>query len=273
VALDLVDVRRGREVVRGEPEALALRQAVLERRSAVPVASPPLVVEPPPAGGPERGHDSFRAAVAGGAERDRGAFALLEWRLALHDLADPPAGFSPATGLEFVRLRGRVEERGPRLRLDEAVLVEAASMTPLDALDPRISFRVRAGAARIRDAGCRGCVAGTFEAGGGGTVALGPAGLLVTGDGEVEAAPDLSGLDRRPFRLGLGPTATLRLLGGSRAALLASGSWRWLPFARPERTWKATAEGRVHFGPVSVFAEGTATPLEREVLAGVQVFY
>jgi hypothetical protein len=146
-------------------------------------------------------------------------------------------------------------------------------MTPLDALDPRISFRMRAGAARVRDAGCRGCLAGPFQAGGGGTLALGPAALLVTGDGEMEAAPELSGLDRRPFRLGLGPTATLRLLGGSRAALLASGSWRWLPLARPERTWKATVEGRLHLGPVSLFAEGAATPLEREALGGVQVFY
>ncbi len=56
-ALDLVDVRHGRDIVTGaDPAADVLRQGLLERRSAIAVASPPLVIPPPSAGGPERGH-------------------------------------------------------------------------------------------------------------------------------------------------------------------------------------------------------------------------
>jgi hypothetical protein len=274
-ALDLVDVRLGKAVIRAEPEALALRQALLERRAAVPVASPPLEVRPPEQGGPERGHGSARAGLSGGASRAEGPFAALEWRLALHEQGDPPAGFSPATGLEFLRTRVRWDARGAggRLRLDEALAVGASSMTPIDRLDPRISWKVRAGASRVRDGGCSSCVAADLEVGGGATLAAGPLALMLTGDAELKAAPDLRGAGASAFRPGVGPGATLRLLGGARAALLATATWRWLPGASPDRTWDLSAVARLHLGRASLFAEGRKTPLDREVLAGVYLFY
>src|SRR5207244_11641486 len=46
-ALDLVDVRHGRDIVTGaDPAADVLRQALLERRSAIGVPSPPPVMPP-----------------------------------------------------------------------------------------------------------------------------------------------------------------------------------------------------------------------------------
>jgi hypothetical protein len=274
-ALDLVDVRSGKALIRGEAEATEPRQALLTRRSAVPVASPPLDVPRPPGGGPERGHGSARAAFGGGASRGGGPFALADWRLALHDLGDPPAGFSAATQLEFLKSRARWEARGEggKLRLDEALLVSAASMTPLDRLDPRVSFRMRAGAERVRDGGCASCVAGLFEAGGGGTLAAGPVALQVTADASLEYAPDLRGVRGAGFRAGLGPAATLRLQGGERAALLGSASWRWLPDARPGTSWDLSAGARWHFGLASIFAEARKTPRDAEVLGGIHLFY
>ncbi len=274
-ALDLVDVRLGKAVIRGEPAALDLRQVLLQSRSAVPVASPPLDVRPPEQGGPERGHGSARAGIGGGASREEGGFLLLDWRLALHDLADPPAGFSPATRLEFLgtRLRWWARGDGGRLRLDEALLVAASSMTPLDRLDPRISWKVRAGAERVRDRGCPGCVAGGLEVGGGATLGAGPLALMLTADAELRAAPDLQGAGGSAFRPGVGPGAALRLLGGERAALLASASWRWLPGARPDGSFDLSAVARLHLGRASLFAEVRRTPLDSEVLGGAHLFY
>jgi hypothetical protein len=274
-ALDVIDVRRGKAIIRGEPEALVLRQALLQARSAVPVASPPLDIPPPAQGGPERGHGSARAGVGGGASRAEGPFALLDWRLALHDPIDPPAGFSPATGLEFLKTRLRWDGRGAggRLRLDEALFVAASSMTPLDRLDPRVSWKMSAGASRVRDGGCRSCVAGDLAVGGGPALAAGPVTLLLSADAELQAAPDLRGAGGSAFRPGLGPGAALRLLGGERAALLATAVWRWLPGASPQRTWDLAAVARLHLGRVSLFAEGHRTPGDREVLGGVQIFY
>lgn len=274
-ALDLVDVRLGKAVIRAEPAALALRQALLERRSAVPVVSPPLEIHPPEQGGPERGHGSSRVGAGGGASREEGGFAVLDWRLALHDLVDPPGGFSPATQLEFLKTRLRWDARGSggRLRLDEALLVAASSMTPLDRLDPRISWKMRAGASRVRDGGCAACVAADLEAGGGATLAAGPLALMLTADALLQAAPGLHGAGRSAFRPGVGPAAALRLLGGERAGLLATAAWRWLPGASPDRTWDLSAVARLHLGWASLYAEGRKTPRDREVLGGVLVFY
>jgi hypothetical protein len=125
----------------------------------------------------------------------------------------------------------------------------------------------------VRDGGCSSCVAADLQVGGGATLAAGPLALMLTGDAELKAAPDLRGAGASAFRPGVGPGATLRLLGGARAALLATATWRWLPGASPDRTWDLSAVARLHLGRASLFAEGRKTPLDREVLAGVYLFY
>src|SRR5207237_7202117 len=75
-ALDLVDVRHGRDIVTGaDPAAGALRQELLEKRSAIGVPSPPLTIVPPSFGGPERGHGSLRLGLGAQASREDGAGA------------------------------------------------------------------------------------------------------------------------------------------------------------------------------------------------------
>src|SRR5207245_10941103 len=67
-ALDLVDVRHGRDIVTGaDPAADVLRQGLLESRSAIGVASPPLVIPTPSAGGGGRGHGWMRFGLGQGA--------------------------------------------------------------------------------------------------------------------------------------------------------------------------------------------------------------
>src|SRR5439155_7965627 len=73
-ALDLVDVRHGRDIVTGaDPAADVLRQGLLGRRSASGVPSPPLVIPPPSAGGPERGHGSMRFGLGAMTSREEGS--------------------------------------------------------------------------------------------------------------------------------------------------------------------------------------------------------
>ncbi len=93
-AVDLLDLRHGRElVVNNAPEAARDRQLLLERRSALGVVSPTLEIAAPRDRAPELGHGSFRLGAAGGASTRDGPLAVLDLRLALHDLADPPAGY------------------------------------------------------------------------------------------------------------------------------------------------------------------------------------
>src|SRR5205814_4279 len=79
------------------------------------------------------------------------------------------------------------------------------------------------------------------------------------------AAPDLHGLSDSGMRAGVGPGLLLRLLGGERAALVGTGSWRWLPLASPSTSYELGVEARVHIGPVSVAARWRKAPRAEEV--------
>jgi hypothetical protein len=274
-AADLVDLRHGKEIaLASDTRALALRQALLERRASIPVVSPPLVLEPPAAGGPDRGHGSARISVgAAGSEQD-GPLLAVEGRIALHDLADPPPGYSPRARIEFLRVRGAFATRERRLRLDEAWLVEVASLNDLDRFDHRFSWRFRAGAERVRDAGCASCVAGKVEFGGGpAMVTLGSAlSALATFDAELAASPPLEGFRGSAFRPGFGPTGVLRLLGGDRAVLLGTAAWRWYPEAAPRDGFMLGAEARVHFRGASLALEVSRAPRGTEAIVWTRFF-
>src|SRR5438067_3666752 len=267
-ALDLVDVRHGRDIVTGaDPAADGLRQRLLERRSAIAVPSPPLTIVPPSFGGPERGHGSLRLGLGAQASREDGAVAVAEGRLALHDLTDPPAGFSPRTQIEFLKLRLTLADRRRALHLEEASLVEVTSLNAIDRFERRISWKMRLGATRVADGGCTGCVAGLFSVGGGpGLVSAGGTfSAAITADADLLAAPDLHGLSGSGIRPGVGPGALLRLLAGERAALLGTANWRYLPLASPATSYEVGVEGRLHFGAISLAARWRKAPLAEEV--------
>ncbi|OFX21861.1 MAG: hypothetical protein A2V77_20290 [Anaeromyxobacter sp. RBG_16_69_14] len=274
-ALDLVDVRHGRAIVQGtDPDADALRQRLLERRSAIPIASEQLAIPPPSRGGPERGHGSMRLGAGGGVSTADGPLVVLDGRLALHDLADPPAGFSPTTQLEFLKLRLTLLPRSRSLRLDEASLMEATSLNAFDRFERRISWKLRAGAARVVDAGCPGCVAGRFEMGFGPALLArgGALAAAVTADVELMAAPDLRGAGGAPLRPGLGPGVLVRLLAGDRGALLGTAAWRWFPAASPRKSLQFGAIGRLFLGRASLQAEWRRVPLAQEVVLSLEVY-
>jgi hypothetical protein len=267
-ALDLVDVRHGRDIVSGaDPAADVLRQGLLERRSAIGVASPALAIPPPAAGGPERGHPSMRFGLGAAASREDGSVLLAEGRLALHDLADPPAGFSPRTQIEFFKLRLSLADRRRALRLEEASVVEVTSLNRIDRFERRISWKMRLGATRVVDGGCDGCAAGLFAVGGGpGFVSAGGAlSAALTADADLLAAPELRGLSGSGVRPGVGPGLLLRLLGGERAALVGTGSWRWLPLASPSTSYELGVEARLHVGALSLAARWRKAPRAEEV--------
>jgi Domain of unknown function (DUF4105) len=274
-ALDLFDVRHGRAIIEGsDPAADALRQRLLERRSAILVASEPLAIAPPRSGGPERGHGSMRLGVGGGASSSDGAMVVFDGRLALHDLVDPPPGFSPHTQLEFLKFRADVLPRSKSLRLDYATLFEATSLNGFGRLERRVSWKARAGAVRVTDAGCPGCVAGDFEVGGGPALLSrgGAVAVAVTADAECLGTPGLHGLAGGPLRPGVGPGGLVRLLAGDRVALLGTATWRYLPFASPRTSFQLGAVARLHLGAVSLSAEWRRTPIAYEGTLSVQLF-
>jgi hypothetical protein len=274
-AVDLVDVRSGKAILlRTDERAVQLREALLSRRSQVPLASPPLDVAPPPFGGPERGHGSLRLSLGAGAASVDGFVSAVEVRAALHDLLDPPAGFSPRMQIEMGRIRVRYAPADEAIRLDEAWLLELGSINEFGRFDRRFSWRLRGGGEALRDQGCPGCFAGKVELGAGpGVTAFGSTLTAVaTLDGELAATPRLSGLAGSGFRPGVGPSGMLRVLAGDRVAFLAKGSWRWFPEAAPANAYALGAEARLHLGSVSLALELRRGPLGDEALLWTQLF-
>ena len=270
-ALDLLDVRHAKALIFGtDPAQARVRQALLARRSAIPVQSPEQVIDPPEERRPDRGHGSLRLGLGGGLLAPRGAstsgFANLDLRLCLHDLLDRPDGYPAEAQIEFLPTRLRYDGARAAVELDESLFVRIISLAPWSRFDKRSSWQLKVGAEAIRDGGCRSCVA-LVAAGGPGFAGAGLGGALhaaLFADASVEAAPDLRGMGGSGWRLGLGPSALLRLRAGSRSALLVSGGWRWLPGTPTHQTWSISGAGRVHLGrDVSLALEYRRRPSEQ----------
>jgi hypothetical protein len=275
-ALDQLDLRFTRDLAVGKaPAAAKARQVLLERRSAIRVQSPPLEIAAPLEQAPERGHGSFRAGAGGGFSTRDGGLALLDLRIALHDLGDPPEGFPALAQIEFGPTRLRLAPREGRAEVDETFLVRIVSLNDLSRFDLRPSWRVKLGAATIRDEACRSCLAAQGEFGAGFTVAeiARVVDLYAGADVLAEWSPRLSGTDGREVRGGIGPGGLARIRLGRRAALLADARWRFLPGAEPDRTFDLRGALRLHLGrDVSLALEARRTPAE-DILSAALLGY
>jgi hypothetical protein len=141
------------------------------------------------------------------------------------------------------------------------------TLSPINRFDRRASWKLRVGATRVEDSGCAKCVAGLFSIGGGpGWVSPGGAfSAALTGDADVLGAPSLQGISGTGIRAGVGPGMLLRLLAGERTALLATGTWRYLPWSNPETSYDVSVEGRLHLGRISLAARWRKAPLAEQV--------
>ncbi|BDG03567.1 Lnb N-terminal periplasmic domain-containing protein [Anaeromyxobacter oryzae] len=276
-AADLVDLRHFRELLQGaNPEAARLRQALLERRAALGVPSAPLEIPTPEQLRPDRGHGSFRLGLGGGAARDDGGTVALDFRLALHDLGDPPDGEPPLANIEFLPTRLVWSPAAGRLDIDDTSLVRVISLNPVNRFDTRPSWRMRVGATTVHDGGCDHCLAGAAELGGGFAAAdlAGALDLLATADTELLVSPRLSGAGGSWLRPGIGPSLLARLRLGRAAVLLGDARWRVLPGAEPRTTWSLSAGLRLNVvRDLSLAVESRWTPRDAALTALVLAYF
>jgi hypothetical protein len=167
----------------------------------------------------------------------------IDFRIALHDLADPTPGYPELAQIEFFPMRLRVDTRDQRVHLDDFALVRVISLSPQDRFDRKISWKVSAGATTIRDGACDQCLAGQLALGGGAAFAFFDEALTVFGmaDTQVLFSPPLDGIQGIPLRAGVGPSGGVRLRLHPRLVTLVTGHWLWLPAQRVRQTWRADA--------------------------------
>ncbi len=275
-ALDLTDLRFADEIV-FEPEShgAALKQSLLVRRASLGVPSEPLDVQPTTASA-HLGHGSSRMGVGVGVQSSGNLVLQYDFRVALHDLADPPTGYPETFQIEFLPLTLQLEPATGKVRLERFSLVDVVSINPITWFDHDSTWRFQLGARTLRQNGCPDCTVATVSAGGGGAVSLANGALtcFLTADALIMAGPDLVGFYGAPVWTGLGPGAGIRIRPWSRLVMVASGRWVWLPWQGPGAIWDLGARMRLQVLPrVAVDLEVRAEPVSSEVLLSTFFYY
>jgi hypothetical protein len=241
-AADLIDVLYARDLVHKDNAPAARRkQRLLERRAKILQPSAPVVVEPPLREAPERGHGSRRFGL--GVASQAGQFApTLEFRLALHDLADSTPGYPELSAIEF--LRGRLQFWQPlRFELDDASIVRVTSLSPQTRFERKMSWEFDLGASTLWDKACVHCLAPHVAGGGGLAFSFFEQGLTVFAllHGVLAYSPQIGGLLDSHVRIGIGPSGGLRLRLAPNLIAFAVGNWHWLPDQHPSSTYRVDA--------------------------------
>ncbi len=255
-AADLIDILHEREMLkhRAESAAAKRKQRLLERRAQLRVPSPEVTVPTDLANAPERGHGARRLGLMGGRDAANNPYLGLDFRLALHDLADASYGFPEGAQIEFFRgaLRfGEVRNRF-RVRLDRADLVRVLSLSSMERFQKHISFQVALGLLGVVESKTRVQTAGNAQFGGG--VARGffhdALFLWAMADAQLLIGLPFSDTERGdkvPFRIGAGPSGGIRARLHPRLLLLGTGSYYWFPAQLPDARYQVDATLRWQF--------------------------
>jgi hypothetical protein len=277
-SLDYYDMLHMEKIIyeRDSDEA-AHKQKLLERRAALRISSAPKDADIPWQRRPELSHDPKRLGVAPGYRLREGAddeaFVAFDFKLAMHDLADPAPGFPEQSQIDFLptRLRLYPKRGGLKIRLEDFSIVQIVSLNPVHRFDLGLSWRFTVGLKTLENNGCADCLAGKIRLGGGGAKSFASDALIVflLMDAAVFMG-DLSGIAEGPVRGGVGPFGGLRIRFDPSLIFVGTGEALWYPEQVNRIVWQG--DGILRWG----FAQQHALSLESRVadrLLEAQLFY
>jgi hypothetical protein len=278
-ASDLVDVREANAVLKGDdPRVSHLKQRLLERRAELPVASDISPVPVPFDKMPQAGHATSRVGLGTGYSPQLGGDIFeLRYRLALHDLADPPDGYPETSQLEFLPVRVRFYPKPRSFELEDMSILRIVSLSPWTGFQHSLSWSINTGAARVRDGGCPDCLAAVLDLAGGVTFGVGSADTLVVfalADVGVKYASRMHGLDDSDWRPGVGPVGGLRWRLARTLVWTADAAWSYLPLAKPNGTWLAETSARWGLAPdVALGFDLRVQPIATDGVLSTMLYY
>jgi hypothetical protein len=252
-----------------DPELVAVRARLIARRELISRSQPAPAPRPAPADkAPDRGPGAMRFTLGSGATTQYGTgFATLGYRLALHDLADPPDGEPELSQLQFLDTRLRYDLGKQSLTLDRLTFAEIVALNPLTRYEKAFSWRAEAFGTRLHDRACPDCFAHGMDFALGGTIASEDEHvvLFVMGETYVGFSGSLDGIGGSFVRVGAGPYAGLRVRLPDETIALVTGSWSYLPAQSLHSTYDARANLRRPLGKnVALGIEAAMQPLSRE---------
>lgn len=122
---------------------------------------------------PDQGHGSVRLGLGYALENGQN-FLRLDWRPAYHDLLDPQGGYPVGAQLQFFNTVLRVRPDVPEVQLDRLDVVDIVSLSPWATPLYPVSWRIGAGAERVRLPGRIDPLTGFVRAGAGLATEPGP---------------------------------------------------------------------------------------------------
>jgi hypothetical protein len=279
VASDLVDVREAEAVLKGDdPRVLHLKQRLLERRAEIPVATDATPVPVPIDKMPQVGHATSRIGLGTGYSPQLGGdFYELRYRLALHDLTDPPDGYPETSELEFLPARLRFYPKESSFEFEELSILRIMSLSPWGRFQHPLSWALNTGVARVRDSGCPDCLASLVDLAAGFTFGVGNEDAVVLyalADAGIKYASRMHGLGDSDWRPGVGPVGGLRWRLARTLVWTADATWSWLPLAKPNGTWLAETNARWALAPdVALAFELRVQPLATDGVLSAMLYY
>ena len=245
----LFENRKLVERVRYVPSRFSRLRAAAQSPGSAPESAPPIPWDK----APERGHGTMRLLFgAGGVTRGNETFATIGYRLALHDLVDPPNGEPELAQVQFLDTRLRYGVTSHELSLNHLTFAELIALHPLSAWERRPSWRARAYGGRMRDARCpsEDCFAHGLNASFGATLATLDEGIaaFAMADAFVLFSGEFDGVGGSFVSTGIGPHAGLRLRVGGSTVALVTATWSYLPGQRLNSTYEVNARVRSALG-------------------------
>lgn len=278
-AADFVDSRYSREILDRESPAARWKQGFLLARAQIPVASQEIAIPISDRESPHLSHGSRRADLEAGYSRELGSFQRLAYRFSLHDLLDPRVGYPEQAQIEMFGARIRHNARGngvlpgSSLWIDDAMIFNITSLSPVHSFNSSLSWRASLTGRRFYDRTCDYCFGPNLEAGGGYAFKpfrSVPLAFFVLGEGQFAISPGFKGTHFRP---GVGPAAGVRLhLSDSLISVLRAG-YRYQGWVENGDTYDADFQVRWAFvKDWAVNLRTAAYPNSREASLGL-LFY
>jgi hypothetical protein len=254
------------------------RSLLFARRARLsPALPPPAPLRAPLDKAPQRAHGSMRLTLGTGVTSQyESSFSSLGFRLALHDLTDPPDGEPELSQLQFLDTRLRYDLGQRSLTVDRLTFAELVALNPITRYEQALSWRVRAFGMRLKDRGCSDCFGHGLDFSLGATLATenDRLALFVMADAFVAFSSRLDGIGGSFVRVGVGPLAGVRArLAGQTVALLTA-TWSYLPGAHLKGTYdvRATLRGALA-KDVAVGFEAAAQPLSVEGMLASYLYF
>jgi hypothetical protein len=226
---------------------------------------------------PHESHGSMRVSFGAGATTQPGGpFGSVGFRLALHDLLDPPDGEPELAELQFLDVRIRYDLERRSTTLDSLTFAEVLALNPLTRAAKPVSWRARAFGVRLHDRGCPDCFAHGLDGGLGATLATADerVAVFLLGDAYVAFSPALDGIGGSFVRAGVGPWGGVRIRLPLRTVALVTGSFSYLPVERAGSTYDLRAGLRSSLGEdAALGVEAAAQPYARELQLSTYFYF